>query len=49
MGQSVCQSADQAAFEAWTAGGRVVAQMVTEGTLETESLREKLLAISISK
>ncbi len=36
----------QAVFNAWNASARVVAQMVTESTLETEALREKLLAIA---
>ena len=36
----------QAAFNAWTAGGRKVARMVTTTTLDTEALREKLLAIA---
>jgi hemoglobin-like flavoprotein len=38
----------QALFNAWTAAGRVVAQMVTESTLDTEALREKLKAIACS-
>jgi hypothetical protein len=38
----------QAAYEAWNAGAANVARMVTESTLETEVLREKLLAIAVS-
>jgi hypothetical protein len=38
----------QAAFEAWNAGAAHVARMVTQTTLETEALREKLLAIAVS-
>jgi hypothetical protein len=39
----------KAAFDAWTAGAQSVARMVTESTLETEALREKLLAIAVSE
>jgi hypothetical protein len=36
----------QAAFDMWNAGAAHVARMVTESTLETEALREKLLAFA---
>jgi hypothetical protein len=36
----------QCAYEAWCAGARVVARMVTESTLDTEALREKLLGLA---
>ena len=39
----------QKLFEAWTAGARVVARMVTESMLDTEALRAKLLAIAVSE
>ena len=39
----------QAAYEAWQAGAAQVARMVTKSTLETESLKEKLLAIAGSE
>ena len=42
-------SQTQAAFDAWDAGAADVARMVTESTLETEALREKLLAIAVSE
>jgi hypothetical protein len=32
----------QAAFDAWDAGCRYVAMILTESTLETEALREKI-------
>jgi hypothetical protein len=38
----------QAAYEAYKAGAAETARMVTESTLETEALREKLLAIAVS-
>ena len=37
----------QTVFEAYQAGGANVARMLTEATLETEALREKLLAIAV--
>ena len=49
---SIRQYADsrtQEVFDAWTAGGRIVAQMVTESTLETEALSKKLKAIAVSE
>jgi hypothetical protein len=39
----------QKAFVAWNAGGSIVAQMVTESTLETEALRDKLKALACNK
>jgi hypothetical protein len=39
----------QAAFEAYQAGAAHTARMVTESILETEALREKLLAIAASE
>ena len=36
----------QDAFNAWNGGSANVARMVTESTLETQALREKLLAIA---
>jgi hypothetical protein len=39
----------QAAFEAWMAGAANTARMATEPTLETEALRDKLLAMSVSE
>jgi hypothetical protein len=39
----------QDAFDMWSAGAAYVARMVTESTLETEALREKLLAIALSE
>jgi hypothetical protein len=36
----------QAAFEMWNAGAASVARMVTESTLDTEALREKLLSLA---
>jgi len=39
----------QAAFDVWNAGAAYVARMVTESTLETEALREKLLTIAVSE
>lgn len=38
----------QAAYEAYIAGAADTARMVTDSTLETEALREKLLAIAVS-
>jgi hypothetical protein len=38
----------QAAFDAWNAGAAHVARMITESTLETEALRDKLKAIACS-
>jgi hypothetical protein len=38
----------QDAFDAWNAGFANVARMVTESTLETEALQEKLKAIAVS-
>ena len=37
----------QAAFDAWNAGAAGVARILTESTLETEALREKLLAFAV--
>ena len=39
----------QAAYEAYKAGAADTARMATESTLETEALRERLLAIACSK
>ncbi len=39
----------QAAFDAWNGCGRYFARMLTESTLETEALREKLLAFAVSE
>ena len=39
----------QTAFDMWNAGAAHVARMITESTLETEALREKLLAMSVSE
>lgn len=39
----------QKAFEAYQAGAADTARMFTESTLETEALREKLLAMSVSE
>jgi hypothetical protein len=39
----------QAAFDAWNAGAASVARMITESTLETEALREKLLKLAGSE
>ncbi len=36
------------AFEAYQAGSADTARMITESTLETEALRQKLLAIAVS-
>jgi hypothetical protein len=36
----------QAAYDAWKAGAQSVARMLTESTLETPALREKLIAAS---
>jgi len=36
----------QKAFVAWTAGGRIIAEMVMDCTLDTEALRENLLTIA---
>jgi hypothetical protein len=38
----------QKAFEAYNAGAAHTARMVTESILETEALREKLLALAVS-
>ena len=38
----------QKAFDAYSAGAADTARMVTESTLQTEALREKLLAMSES-
>ena len=38
--------ATQDAFDMWKAGAAYVARMVTESTLETGALREKLLALA---
>ena len=38
----------QAAYEAYKAGAADTARVVTDSTLETEPLREKLLAIAVS-
>jgi hypothetical protein len=38
----------QAAFEAWNAGARSVARMITESTLEIEAVREKILTLAES-
>jgi hypothetical protein len=38
----------QAVYDAYRAGAAEVARMVTESTLETEVLREKLLALAQS-
>ncbi len=37
----------QAAFDAWNGCGRYLARMITESTLETAALREKLLAFAV--
>jgi len=37
----------QAVFNAYNRGARDTARMVTESTLETEALREKLLAFAV--
>jgi hypothetical protein len=39
----------QAAFDAWDAGCRYVAMIVTESTLETEALCDKLKALACAK
>lgn len=39
----------QAAFRAWNGGSANTARMVTESTLETEALREKLKAMAVSE
>jgi hypothetical protein len=39
----------QAAFEAWNGCGRYLARMLTESTLDTEALREKLLVSAASE
>jgi len=39
----------EVAFDVWNSGAGYVARMVTESTLETEALREKLLALACSK
>ncbi len=36
----------QAALEAWNAGAQSVARMVTESTLETEALRERIQTLA---
>jgi hypothetical protein len=36
----------QAAFDAWNAGAASVARMLTESTLETEALRERIKALA---
>jgi hypothetical protein len=41
--------ATQEAFRVWKASAANTARMVTETTLDTEALREKLLAISVSE
>jgi len=38
----------QAVYDAYRAGAADTARMLTESTLETEALREKLLAIAVS-
>jgi hypothetical protein len=40
---------DTKAYEAWNAEAAHVARIVTESTLETEALREQLLAIAVSE
>jgi hypothetical protein len=37
----------QAAFDAWNAGAQNLARMLTESTLETEWLREKILQLAM--
>jgi hypothetical protein len=37
----------QAAFDAWVAGAHSIARMLTESTLETEALRERIQAIAL--
>lgn len=39
----------QAAYDAWNAGSANTARMFTESTLETEALREKILALTGSE
>lgn len=39
----------QEAFYAYRAGQRNVARMITESTLETEALRERIKAIALSE
>jgi hypothetical protein len=39
----------QAAFDAWKAGSANTAQMLTESTLETEPLRERIKGLACSK
>lgn len=39
----------QAVFDAWDAGCRYVAMILTESTLETEALVEKIQALSCKK
>jgi hypothetical protein len=39
----------QAAFDAWNAGEKNVARKLTESTLETEALQEKIQALACSR
>lgn len=39
----------QAAFDAWKAGAAATARMLTESTLDTEALREKIQELACSK
>jgi hypothetical protein len=39
----------QAAFDAWDAGCRYVALIMTESTLETKALREKMQALACAR
>ena len=41
--------ATQDAFDMWNAGAGYVERMVTESTIETEALREKIQALACNK
>jgi|HubBroStandDraft_3_1064219.scaffolds.fasta_scaffold896657_2 hypothetical protein len=47
--RSYADSNTQKALEAWNGGAGYVARMVTESTLETEALREKIQALACSR
>jgi hypothetical protein len=47
--RSYANSHTQDAFNAWNGGEQNLARMLTESTLETEALRERIKAIAVSE